>query len=172
MFGLNPYSIALKVAIAFVIAGLAAFVTHRFDLAKYEKLELQYAQATAKVQAQSYAIATKDMELSVDAAAREATVQQQIAVATITLTKELTRYVTDTIACIPYGLIRVLDAAALGVDPATLSLPAGKSDNSCAPVTSSTLAASIIENYGTARANEEQLKALETFSRGQAKLTP
>jgi hypothetical protein len=62
----------------------------------------------------------------------------------------------------------VLDAAALGVDPDTLSLAPGQSDGSCAPVKASDLAASVAGNYGAARANAEQLTALQNWIAAEA----
>lgn len=98
-----------------------------------------------------------------DAAVAEAKAQEKIVTRTQFIIKEVPRYVTasqDRSTCVTYGLVRVLDAAALGTDPADLELPAGQSDDACAPVKASDLAASVAENYGTARQNAQQLDAL------------
>lgn len=62
--------------------------------------------------------------------------------------------------CVPFGLVRVLDAAALGLHPSALALPAGKSDADCTTIDYVALATNVIGNYGAARANAEQLNAL------------
>lgn len=110
------------------------------------------AQAVAKERAQAKA--------DLDAAVEEAAAQEKIVTRTRTIIKEIPRYVQDSSHCITYGLVRVLDAAASGADPADLELPAGQSDDACAPVTNSALAASVAENYGIARQNAQQLDAL------------
>lgn len=161
MFGLNPYSIALKIGIALVVAALAAFTTHKIDHGAYADLELKYAKAQQEQIEAGVRQLQHDTKITEEAAVAEAKVQQQIVVQTLTLTREVTRYVKDTSTCVTFGLVRVLDAAALGVDPADLPLPAGQSDDACAPVTASALAGSVATNYGTARQNAEQLNRLE-----------
>jgi hypothetical protein len=64
---------------------------------------------------------------------------------------------------VPFGVVRVYDAAILGADPAALSLPAGQSDDTASPVSASLLAANAAENYAACRANAEQLKRLEEW---------
>jgi hypothetical protein len=48
----------------------------------------------------------------------QAEVQPQIVTVTKTIVKEIPRYVQDTSACVTVGLVRVLNAAAIGTDPA------------------------------------------------------
>lgn len=65
------------------------------------------------------------------------------------------------VGCVSVGLVREHDAAALGVDPDTLPLPAGSSDDACSAVTNADLAGAIADNYAAARANAAQLDDLE-----------
>lgn len=100
--------------------------------------------------------ARKDQQ-AIDAVAREeavkaAVAKQKIVVRTVTITKEIPAHVPDdTALCIPLGLVRVIDAAALGRQSATdLPLGAGLSDESCAPLGARALAETIVRNYGAA----------------------
>lgn len=107
------------------------------------------------------------------AAVTQAQVQERIVYRTTTIIKRIPDHVTpaqDASGCVTYGLVRVLDAAALGADPGDLELPAGKSDDACAPVKASALAASIVENYGVGQQNAEQLNALIADTRARTDL--
>lgn len=80
-------------------------------------------------------------------------------------THEKVRYYVKAVpvdrACVPYGLLRVLDAAGLGLDPASVQLPAGQSDDACAPLSPPDFAAALTDRFTDARANAEQLNALQ-----------
>lgn len=65
------------------------------------------------------------------------------------------------VGCVTYGLVRQLDAAALGVDPDTLALPAGTTDDACAPVENADLASVVGDNYATYRAVAQELSDLQ-----------
>lgn len=65
------------------------------------------------------------------------------------------------VGCITFGFLRSLDAAGLGVDPAGVELPPGQSDDACAPLSAADYAAAIGDRFSDARANAEQLDALE-----------
>lgn len=65
------------------------------------------------------------------------------------------------VGCVTYGLVRQLDAAALGVDPDTLALPSGVSDDACAPVENADLASVVGDNYATYRAIAQELSDLQ-----------
>lgn len=90
-----------------------------------------------------------------------------------TIIKEVPKYVTpqtDTRFALPLGLIRVHDAAALGVDVSSLSYAAGQSDDAPAPAKPSELAATIADNYGVCLATGAQLIGLQSWVRAQADL--
>lgn len=160
-------SLAIYAIVALAIAGGSAFVTHRFDTATLNALKLSYAaaekQAIMRAKDDQYAAD----QVALNAAVAEGDKQRGIAVRTQRSLNEVRRHVKElTRSCITYGLVRVLDAAVLGADADELALPAGKSDDACAPVTADALASSVIENYGVAEANAEQLNALQDFVRG------
>jgi len=150
------------VALLAVVAGLigsGAYVEHRVDTAKLNAVELSYAQAEAKAVAES---AAKQKELDDNALAAsnaEVVAQQGIAQAATSQLDYLRAHPIGS-GCVPYLLVRVLDAAILGVSPANLALPAGKSDHSCSAFSYDDLARTVTSNYASARANAEQLNAL------------
>ncbi|HEX5278943.1 MAG TPA: hypothetical protein VFW28_02580 [Micropepsaceae bacterium] len=118
------------------------------------------------------AIAMTEAKAGTDAVNRiSAAAQQQqvrIRTQTQTLTREVTKYVpveVDHGVVIPWGFVRVLDAAASGAgDPAGISLGAGQSDRGASDVTLSEIAALSARNDGACRANAEQLAALEQWA--------
>lgn len=162
---LGAYAAIAGIATATVGAG---YVVHKFDEARYADL----VAADAKAQSLAVALAAAQQKnldaITIKDASKEQAAQSQIAATTAAIKSEIHTYVTrlqdsKTAApgCVTYGLVRLHDAAALGVDPSTLQLPAGKSDDACAPVAPSALAAGIVANYGAARANAEQLAGLQ-----------
>lgn len=169
------YGYVAVAAVAAAVAGAGTgWLTYKVEQTRYQALELKDAKAvTASLEAQAQAlqkVAATQHALDVQAtegAVAEAQAQDRVHARTITITKEVPRYVTvkaDAVTCVPYGLVRVLDATILGVSsPADLALPPGQSDDACAPVKASDLAASIAANYGTSAQNSEQLNALEAW---------
>lgn len=73
--------------------------------------------------------------------------------------------------CVTFGLVRQHDAAALGVDPDSLPLPAGATDGACSPVTDADLADAIGDNYAAARANAQELTDLQARDTHQVDAT-
>jgi hypothetical protein len=159
-------------ALAAVLSGAGiGWTVHRIDEATIAAMKLAEAQAQLAAANAAAAIQKKEDAVSLARAVSEARAQQKITTQTVTLTKEVPVYVsakTDARTCVTYGLVRVLDAAATGRDPAELPLGAGESDESCASVAASSLARNVAENYGAARANAEQLNALEAWVAEQA----
>lgn len=159
------------VAMALVILGLvfgAVHVTRKVDAVKYQKLELAYQAAQAKAVAEAMAQQREFDDLASKAARDDARKQAAVVANVKQQLAEVKRHVhaiSATGHCITYGLVRVIDAAVHGVSASDLPLPAGKSDDACAPVSAADLARSIVDNYGTARANASQLDDLEAFSR-------
>ena len=109
----------------------------------------------------------------VETAAAEA--QERVRVVYRTITRKVPVHVTpdvDRRYPLPCGLVRVLDAAAAGVDPARVSCGPGVADDAPSDVTASEAAANIAGNYGDATANAEQLRALQDWVRGQGAVRP
>lgn len=87
---------------------------------------------------------------------------------TVTLTKEIVRYVTpetDARFTLPCGMLRLHDAAALGVGAETLRNPSGLADGDACPVKASDLAAVIVWNYGLDHQKDAQIAGLQDLAR-------
>lgn len=153
----------LMIAAAIFIAG--ATVAHKIDKAQLLTLQLSYAKAQQTAVEKAMAEQSVEDKIALDAAVTEAQAQQKIVTQTVTLTKTVDHYVKDDSTCITWGLVRLLNAASQGGDPNTVPIPTGKSDDACAPVSARALAANVVGNYAAARANAEQLNALEATIR-------
>ncbi|THD80643.1 MAG: hypothetical protein E7812_07895 [Phenylobacterium sp.] len=109
-------------------------------------------------------------DVSTAAAARDAQAQTQIRYVTRTQIKETPTYVdaaTDAAFGVPVGLVRVHDAAALGLDVSAVPDPAGRADGDASSVAASDLGRAIIANYGECRADQARLAELQDWLRKQ-----
>lgn len=121
----------------------------------------QRAAVVVKVQA-------KQAEATVQIVTRYIDRVQVIEKAATQLSQEIPHYVThqDDAGCtINRGFVRVLDAAAAN----TLPDPTGITDALPAPITLSTVAESVADNYATCNANSEQLIGLHEWVREMQK---
>lgn len=155
---------AIVVAASLAIGGLAGgTMIHAFDQNKYDKLVIKNQKDIAAAVASARKQERDAAKLSQATAVKAAKADQQIQVQTRTIIRKVPTYVTahqDAVGCVTYGLVRVLDAASRGLDPASLGLPAGQSDDACSPVKPSDLGRSVADNYGASRQNAAQLDAL------------
>lgn len=177
-------STSLVVILALGAASVyAAHVATEIGNGKLATVEAADATAQAAAVSKAAAIQKAQDALSLKDQAHESAAQVRIVTRTQTITKEVPTYVTvaqDARGCVTYGLVRLHDAAALGVDPSTLQLPAGKSDDDCTSLKASDLAAGIVSNYGVSHQNAEQLNALiadvkaraATYATGASGKTP
>jgi hypothetical protein len=171
MFGLS--SLATKAIVAAALLGLAfaggVRMESKIAAGRYERLVASYAQA----QAQALQAALDEQKrldaIAQKAAEDEAIHQQKLATATRHQLAQVQKHVTALSHCLPYGVVRVLVAASGGRLPDGLSLPAGKSDSTCAPARWAEFLQGVVQDYGTARANAEQLDALSKFYRDTRK---
>lgn len=108
-------------------------------------------------------------QTAIQSAGTTAVEQEKIAAKFKIITREIHTYVQDTSGCVTVGLVRVLDAAARGDDPATLALAPGEFNETCADVTASALARHITDNYERAHANAAQLTGLQGYVCGVRK---
>jgi hypothetical protein len=170
-----PWLLGGGAAIA-LLTGLATWdVTHKVDHLAYVQLEAKMAASVAVSNQRVQATEARVNAVASAAGQAEAVAQTTIASLSAQLQQKVHTYVTPkqdaavaaSHGCITYGLLRYLDGAATGVDPSTLPLPSGKSDDACAPVEASTVAAGIADNYSTARANARQLDDLEAATRAE-----
>jgi len=154
-------SLLISAAVSALLSGFGVWkITHDLNEARMARLVKNYAEAErAALEAQRVRIDAwnaTNLNAAVSESAAQLVILRQIANTKL----EVTRYVTLTHGCIPFGFVRVLDAAGYGVGPAELPLPAGKSDDDCSPLDWAPLAQALIGNIGDARANAEQLDAL------------
>lgn len=158
----NIQSILIAVIASALLSGLGTWkFTHTYDLAKLEKVELGYKDAAAHATAEAARIQKAQDEAALTATIAANAAQTIIVTQTEIVQTEVVRHVKDTVACPSYGFVRVLDAEVLGRSPDDLPLPAGTTDDTCAPIGFTALAQSIIANYAIARENAEQLNDLE-----------
>lgn len=167
------FSFLLKLLLPAIAFAGGVYVAHHWDAGDAAALQTKIAtiqRDDARAKAEALAAAADRMRradaISLKSAVAEAAAQQKLAQEKSTIAKEVHRHVarnSSNPVCISYGLVRVLDAASLGADPDSLSLPVGQSDESCAPVAAADLAANVAANYAAARANAEQLSALQAW---------
>lgn len=127
--------------------------------------------AGAKIDA---AQSTIDAQSTVDSATHQTAIAQTAAVIKAkvrTHVHEAPPSAPRVVGCVTYGLVRQLDAAALGVDPDTLALPSGATDDACAPVENADLASVVGDNYATYRAVAQELSDLQTNVKGKVDAT-
>lgn len=155
-----------EIKLAVIAAGLVgAFVggiglEHKIAEGRYERLVA--AQATANLAATNASIAEQKRldGIALSAAKQEAAAQAAGAALAKRQLAQVQKHVTDLRTRVPLGVVRLLDGAARGLLPDALVLPAGKSDGALSALGYTDLARSIVGNYGTCRANGEQLDAL------------
>lgn len=162
--GIQGYLIAG--ALALVIGGAGgAYAAHRWDAGTIANLKLADAVAAKTAISTALATAGKVAAANQKAAAAEGQTQERIVTLTNTIIRKVPVYVTpqqDAVACVTFGFVRLLYSAERGLDPASLVIPAGQSDDACTALKLSDLAAGLASDYGTSRQNSEQLNALET----------
>lgn len=169
--GWQGYLLAGGLALLMGAAG-GAYAGYRWETGTVATLKLQAAQAQIQaVQAADRSRAAQDA-VALAAAVREAQAQTKIQTVTQTITKEIPKYVpapqetaaADRPGCVSFGLVRVLVGAQDGTDPGTLSLPASQSDDACTALGWADVASAVAADFGAARANAEQLTALQDWA--------
>lgn len=156
------------IAILVVIAGLigvGAYGQAKIDADNVDKIKTEYAQQQVAI-----AVANQKQQDKYDAdaaAAAKAAIDQQTQLTTefSTHEQEITRYVPVTHACIPLGLLRVLNASASGLSLPAVPNTTGKSDDACSTVNWRDLARPIIAGFDACRSNAIQQNALIEFMR-------
>ena len=124
----------------------------------------QAAEAAAVVHAK--AVEARDAQIGAAAAQHDAAAQAGIRTVIRTQTREVPIHVTaqtDLRFPLPVGLVRLHDAAALGVDVAQLPDPSGRADDQASPVQDSDLAGALVANYGECRADRQRLIDLQDW---------
>jgi len=163
------------VLILLVVVAIAAFsasVMHKVDQAKLLAYQLAVEQQHAAALNAAVALQAAQDAAARDAAVAEATAQQKIIEKTVIQLRKVVVHVPTIRACVPVGLVRVLVAAARGVDPDSLPLAPGVTDDACTTVGWRDLAAWLIGNTGIAQANAAQLNGLQDALRAMQAAKP
>lgn len=159
------------IAILGVVVGLlgsGAYVEHKIDLGTLNALKASYAQAEAQALSEA---ASRQKSIDDDSAAADKQALAVSAALAASLQDQLARIPSHVTVikgpgnCITYGLLRVLDAAVYGSDPASLHLPAGATDATCSRVDAVALAQIVVGNYGKFKLTAQQLTELQAWVR-------
>lgn len=143
---------------------LTGHFVHQVDLAKLQKVELEYKQAQADAAAAAKAEQAQLDKVSSDADAAELAQQKQMLADTQTRLAQVSKRVTrGANNCITWDLVRAIDSAAFGVDSDSMPLPAGKTGASCAGVDPAQLAAGIVANYAVGSRNKAVADGLQAY---------
>lgn len=136
--------------------------------------------ALAKQEAALLDQATKALKTQRDQDAVTAAVGQKAAIAAVkaqtitkTIVKKVPVYVTaksDSQCLIPGGFVRLHDAAANGTDLPDPTGPTGQPDDTASGIALSTVAGTVVQNYGTYSELAAQHRALQDWIRAQRAL--
>lgn len=148
--------------LALVLLATLAGVKHEWDLGQAARQQVH--QIAAISHKAGIAVTAVDLK----AGRADTTEQTRIVTRTRTLLQKVNVYVPVSTPCVPWGVVRLHDAAVLGVDPGTLQAPPGAADDACSPFTAAQLMAAVVANYGAADQNAQQLNDLETNLRDRA----
>jgi hypothetical protein len=105
-------------------------------------------------------------------AVKDRAAEDRIGAATGTLIRDIPDHVTpasDLRFPLPVGLVRVHDAAALGLDLSAVPDPAGQPDDAASGVAASAAASVIAANYGDCRVEAERLSNLQDWITAEMK---
>lgn len=175
-----PQALLIKLGI---YAGMAAavlfagwMVVHTIQRGAIKNIVAQDTAHAAQVDAAGARIDAAQARVDVKSAEDSSTHQIAEAKVAAVVKQKVYIHVHDPVApravgCVSYGLVRQHDAAALGVDPDTLPLPSGVTDDACSPVANTELAGAIADNYAAARANAAQLNDLIANVKGKVDAT-
>jgi hypothetical protein len=175
-----PSALAIKLG---VYAGMAAavvfagwMVVHTIQQGAIKNIVAQDTAHAAQVNEAGAKIDAAQSNIDAKSAEDSAAHQTHEAQAAAVIKQKVYIHVHDPVSphavgCVSVGLVRQHDAAALGVDPDTLPLPSGVTDDACSATTNAELAGAIADNYAAARANAAQLNDLIANVKGKVDAT-
>lgn len=177
-----PEALLIKLGIYAGMAAAVVFagwmVVHTIQVGAVKNIVAQDAAHAAQVDAAGAKIDAAQSAVDVKSAEDSSTHQTAIAQTAAVIKAKVRTHVHEppptaprVVGCVTYGLVRQLDAAALGVDPDALPLPSGVTDETCAPVENADLAASVGDNYATYRSVAAQLNDLIVNVKGKVDAT-
>ncbi len=168
MFGLSSLQgLLVSSALAALIAGVGAgWTVHKIDAASYEKLQLSIAQANMNAISAAVIVQRKVDDIANAAEIKAVKDRDAQNVRTVTLTHEVTKYVTpedDKRYPLPANFCVLHDAAASGSDPADSAGASPVADGLPCSVTASEAIDTIIRNYGEYHKVALQLTELQDW---------
>lgn len=173
---LTPYLVYIKIgAILLGAAGLfggGMYLEARLKDSTIADMKLADANAKVEAEVEERVLTQRADKVTHDTDVAAAHAQQKIVTVTNTITRKVPQYVTketDAAFPLPCGFVRLHDAAASGVDPDTVPIPAGLNDGSTCPVAASDAAGVIAWNYGQALQWKAQLDTWDAWYDGQVK---
>jgi hypothetical protein len=157
--GIWGYIVAGVVSAVIASAGVG-YTVYEVEQAQYVKLQLNYADAEAKAIKIATGIQHSQDLINQASAVAAAKDDQRLADQRSSIPERIVEHVPVTVACIPVGLVRVLNGYASGHGTADLSIAPGQPDDACAAVSWRSLAADISDDYVSANKDADQLDAL------------
>lgn len=166
LVGWKGYALAAVVAFG---GGFGSCWRLRDQMAAHDRLRA--AERVLKDQAHTAKRVEKADAITADVGAKAEAGLVEIRWRTRTILKEIPIYVTpeaDRRFAVPNGLVRLHDAAALGVDPAALPNPTGEPDDAASEVAASAFGSAVADNYGTCNEVIEKYGQLQSWVRQQS----
>lgn len=164
----GPYIVGGVAGVLALAISAAAVQTWRI-----ERLTAAPAKAALKT-AETVIARTADADAATQAAGEASErARAEIRYVTRTVVEKVPVYVTaetDRRYPLPWGFVRLHDAAALGLDPAAVPNPAGQPDDAASSVAASVAAAIVAGNYGQCREDQQRLSDLQAWIRTQQAL--
>ena len=156
---MSPLSLEAKLIAAAVFAlvlfGAGTYTGWELGTIRYNDLVASDARleaANVKAAAATQSALDQNAIAAANADAAQARLTAARTQATVKVVHDYVTKIQDARNCVTYGLVRVYDAAAIGVDPGVLNLPAGVTNDTCSTdVVSSALADGIVRNFGRYR---------------------
>lgn len=163
MFGLDRIAIIGMLGALLVASAGSAWITRSIYVGKITAIELRHEQARNEAfqEGRDRERASNEITRKIENAYSDMSLTVNLQ--TETIVREIQTYVPDTTGCITVGLVRVLDAAALGTNPDLLDIAPDESNGTCTDLSSAALAESVVRNYGRARDNAERLTHLQIW---------
>lgn len=166
LFGLSSLATTAigAVVIAAVAAGGGAWTMHRFDEGKIEAMQLADAKAQNDALVRNGQIMQSAIANGFKIASAEVAREQKTQTVTNTIIREVPAHVTPEIDKrypVPWSVVRLHDAAALGLSVADIAADRSGADDAASDVAASEISSRIAENYGACRLAYERVDALE-----------
>jgi outer membrane murein-binding lipoprotein Lpp len=180
MFGLSKLYAGVGAALIAVLLLTGCYAKGRHDGKVAEqkhsavalaKLQASWDREKAAQMAAASAHNAQAAQVTADIDGKAQAAQTVIQTRYRTLVQKVPQYVPPSAdPVVPAGLVGLLDAAAAGDDPDSVSFSRGGTYETGQGVKLSTLSTVVVENYGTAHQNARQLGDLQSWVRAQEAL--